>query len=76
MVKEGFGVSGSDIGVGVDILMRASMSEEFAGRSGAYFDNDSGRFADPHPSGMDPKACAEVVATIRDVLAHTGLPAN
>ncbi|WP_420339370.1 SDR family NAD(P)-dependent oxidoreductase [Roseibium sp.] len=76
MVKEGFGVSGSDISVGVDILIRASLSKEFEGRSGAYFDNDSGRFADPHPSGMDPQACAEVVATIRDVLAHAGLPAS
>lgn len=53
MVKEGFGVAGSDIGIGADILARAATSSEFQGRSGAYFDNDGGRFADPHPFARD-----------------------
>lgn len=53
MVKEGFGVAGSDIGIGADILIRAALSDDFADHSGQYFDNDAGRFAPPHPAGQD-----------------------
>ena len=49
MVKEGFGVPGSDVGVGAEILIRAALEPSFAEESGRYFDNDAGRFADPHP---------------------------
>lgn len=63
MVKEGFGVAGNDLSIGVDILLRAALSDEFASASGQYFDNDSGRFADPHPDGLnDSKADALIEA--------------
>lgn len=61
MVKEGFGVAGNDIGVGADILIRAALSDEFASASGLYFDNDAGRFGDPHPDGLDPRIVQSVV---------------
>ncbi|GMG87967.1 SDR family NAD(P)-dependent oxidoreductase [Biformimicrobium ophioploci] len=64
MVKEGFEVAGKDINIGVDILLKAALSEEFASASGKYFDNDSGRFAEPHPSAKDRKLCAEVMTAI------------
>lgn len=44
MVKDGFGIAGNDLNIGADILMRASLSEDFAEASGRYFDNDSGAF--------------------------------
>lgn len=69
MVKTGFGVAGSDISIGVDILMRAALSEEFDGRQGAYFDNDSKAFADPHPAAMDNAHNAAVVAEMDARLA-------
>lgn len=69
MVKEGFGVAGGDLGVGADILCRAALSAEFDGASGRYFDNDQGRFAEPHPAGRDSAACDAVVRAIEDVLA-------
>ena len=47
MVKEGFGVAGSDLSIGANILARAALSDEFLGRSGAYYDNDAKRFAEP-----------------------------
>ena len=53
MVREAYGSSGRDISQGVDILLRAALSEEFATAGGKYFDNDSGRFADPHPAALD-----------------------
>lgn len=53
MVKEGFGIAGKDMNIGADILCDAALGDRFADASGAYFDNDSGRFADPHPAAMD-----------------------
>lgn len=69
MVKEGFGVTGNDLSIGAEILARAALSEEFEGKSGAYFDNDTGRFADPHPDGLDGQKTRDVVDTIEAVLA-------
>lgn len=70
MVKEGFGTAGKDIGIGADILCRAALSDEFATASGRYFDNDSGRFAQPHPDALDPQKSDEVVRVIEAVLAE------
>ncbi|WP_417434527.1 SDR family NAD(P)-dependent oxidoreductase [Hoeflea sp.] len=61
MVKEAFGVAGGDLAIGADILRRAALDTEFAAASGLYFDNDSGRFADPHPDALDPRKSGEIV---------------
>ncbi|SPH17522.1 D-beta-hydroxybutyrate dehydrogenase [Defluviimonas aquaemixtae] len=68
MVKEGFGVAGNDIGIGADILARAALSDEFAEASGQYFDNDSGRFASPHPDALDAGKSERIVGLIDEVL--------
>jgi len=70
MVKEGFGVAGSDLGIGADILRRAALSDEFIGKSGAYFDNDSGQFANPHSDAMNAAKSAAVYAKIKELVAH------
>jgi len=70
MVKEAFHTSGKDIRIGADILTRAALSDEFADASGKYFDNDSGRFAPPHPDGLNRQKCEEVVRVIEAVLAE------
>ena len=70
MVKNAFGVAGNDIQIGADILTRAALSDEFAGAAGLYFDNDAGRFASPHPDGLDPQKTAAVVQTIEAVLGE------
>ena len=70
MVQEGFGVAGGDVGKGADILVRAALADEFAAASGQYFDNDSGRFAPPHPDALDPRKSEEVVRAIEAVLAQ------
>lgn len=69
MVREGFGRSRAGVGVGVDVLVRAAVSDEFADATGRYFDNDSRRFADPHPDALDPRRSADVVAAIEDQVA-------
>ena len=68
MVKEGFGMVGKDIGIGADILIRASLSDEFETASGQYFDNDSGSFVSPHRDALDPQKTEEVVRAIETVL--------
>ncbi len=68
MVKEGFGIDGSDISIGADILIRAALSEEFESASGQYFDNDEGRFAPPHSDALDADKCREVEDAISRVL--------
>ena len=67
MVEEAYGQSGKDVGIGADILTRAATSSEFADVSGRYFDNDSGRFASPHPDALDPAKNSAMV----DLIAST-----
>lgn len=68
MVKEGFGVAGNDVGIGVDILCRAALDEEFANASGRYWDNDNGRFAVPHVDATNPTLNAALAARLDDFL--------
>lgn len=68
MVKEGWGGSDNDVGIGADILLRAALSPEFDGHSGDYFDNDAGRFASPHPDALDAGKIAEFVEAIAQVV--------
>lgn len=69
MVKEGFGIAGNDLRIGAELLCRAALSDDFANASGRYFDNDAGRFGDPHPDALDPLKSAEVLKAIEAVLA-------
>ncbi|MGB0560843.1 MAG: SDR family NAD(P)-dependent oxidoreductase [Spirulinaceae cyanobacterium] len=68
MVKQAFGTAGKDLQIGADILTRAAVSDEFASASGKYFDNDSGRFAPPHPDALDIQKCEVLIQTIEAVL--------
>lgn len=69
MVKEGFGVAGNDLRIGVDILTRAALAASFATASGRYFDNDSGGFADPHAAALDPSHAHAVMQTMEATIA-------
>ncbi|PKF49943.1 SDR family NAD(P)-dependent oxidoreductase [Enterovibrio nigricans] len=69
MVQEGFGVSGNDLSIGVDILARAALSEAFANASGKYWDNDAKTFASPHPDGLDDVKAQAIVDTIERIIA-------
>ena len=71
MVKQAYGVAGGDLRIGAEILCRAALSDEFAGASGQYFDNDSGRFASPHPHALDAGVAAELVDAIESIWGST-----
>lgn len=68
MVKEAYGVHGADVRIGAEILCRAALSDEFADASGKYFDNDSGRFASPHPDALDSVKCEHIVRVLDAIL--------
>jgi NAD(P)-dependent dehydrogenase (short-subunit alcohol dehydrogenase family) len=68
MVKEGFGMAGHDICIGSDILVRASLSTEFAAAAGLYFDNDAKQFSHPHPDALDVQKNAEVVEVVESII--------
>ena len=70
MVQDGFGIEGKDVGIGVDVLVRAATGDDFATASGMYYDNDARRFADPHPSGMDDGRTTAVVAAIEGIIGR------
>lgn len=69
MVKETYGIDGGDIRIGADILVQAALSDDFASANGRYFDNDSRKFASPHPDALDLPKSKEVVRTIETVLS-------
>ncbi|MEM1430119.1 MAG: SDR family NAD(P)-dependent oxidoreductase [Pseudomonadota bacterium] len=67
MVQEGFGVAGSDLRIGADVLCRAALDPSFAEASGAYFDNDAGQFGEPHGAASDDahvRAVMEAIARL------------
>lgn len=70
MVKEAYGIPGKDLQIGVDILVRASLSSEFAAATGLYFDNDKGVFSDPHPDALNAIKNQAVTERIEEILAQ------
>ncbi|AOT10029.1 SDR family NAD(P)-dependent oxidoreductase [Pseudoalteromonas luteoviolacea] len=53
MVQEAYGMQGSSVQLGADILVEAALSERFDEAGGLYFDNDIGEFSPPHQSALD-----------------------
>lgn len=68
MVKDGFGMDGNDIGIGVDILRRAAFDDDFANASGLYFDNDAKRFNQPHPEALNEQQTQELIQVMDSML--------
>ena len=64
MVKEGFGTSGNDINIGVNILVELSLEEKHAQSTGLYFDNDSGHFAPPQADGLNEKKTKDLISLL------------
>ncbi|WP_284203962.1 SDR family NAD(P)-dependent oxidoreductase [Psychromonas marina] len=65
MVKEAFGISGSDLSIGAEVLCQAALCDDFAHASGLYFDNDHEKFSDPHPDALNEDKCRAVVTAIQ-----------
>ena len=59
---------GSDIGIGADILIRATLDSDFSDKSGRYFDNDAGNFGDPHQDAMSSQKCTAVIHAVDQII--------
>lgn len=70
MVKDAYGITGGDLRLGADILVKAALSDEFAQAHGDYFDNDAECFAAPHRDALIPEKCRAVVDTIEQLAAR------
>ena len=68
MVKEGFGNSGNDINIGVDILTSLSFDPEHVERTGQYYDNDNKRYASPQADGLDQQKTQEMVNLMESII--------
>ncbi|MEO1288169.1 MAG: SDR family NAD(P)-dependent oxidoreductase [Chloroflexota bacterium] len=69
MVKEAYGIDGKDIGIGAKILFDLALANQFGDASGKYFDNDSGRFAQPHRDALNEQKKQNLVDAINTILA-------
>ncbi len=73
MVQKGFGVSGNDISIGTNILTALALEGKYQAFSGCYFDNDLGRFSEPHQDALNPEKTATVVAAVKRILTSLNL---
>ncbi|PMJ88283.1 SDR family NAD(P)-dependent oxidoreductase [Vibrio sp. 10N.261.55.A7] len=72
MVKDAYGISGGDLSLGADILVRAALSDEFSNAFGQYYDNDIESFAQPHPDALNDQKVNQVIDAIdRLITQHT-----
>lgn len=70
MVREAYGIEGSDVSVGVNILLRAALAPEFMEANGLYYDNDSKRFASPHPDALNASRCDALLAAMNQLITN------
>lgn len=68
LVKQAYGLEGSDLNLGAAVVCRAALSDDFAAASGQYFDNDSGQFASPHPDVGDQAKRRGLMALLESLL--------
>lgn len=68
MVKEAYGIDGHDVNIGADIIIRASLSDEFENANCKYFDNDRGIFSMPHPFALQKHAREQLVLVLDSIL--------
>ncbi len=68
MVRDGFGVAGSDVKIGAEILTRLAIGDDAQNRSGQYYDNDARRYAPPHPDAQDGNKVRIVLDALRSTL--------
>lgn len=68
MVKEAYGRKGYDLSIGADILYKASLSQEFANKTGSYYDNDYREFTNPHSFALNKDNRVNLMKTIDKII--------
>lgn len=72
MVKEGYGMEGHDVRIGADILVRLAIDHKHGNATGKYYDNDQGRYADPHPDALDEKLRCKLIQVMDETIVKVG----
>lgn len=70
MVKAAYGTNGYDLSIGANILYQAALSKEFADKSGAYYDNDSKQFSNPHPFAQNKQNRTKLIKTMDEIIKN------
>lgn len=70
MVQEAYGMQGSSVQLGADILVEAALSERFADAGGLYFDNDIGQFSPPHQGAKEQALQTKLMETLTQLNQH------
>ncbi len=69
MVKEAYGRKGYDLSIGANILHRAALSDEFADKTGSYYDNDYEEFSNPHPFALNKNNRLTLIKTMDEIIS-------
>lgn len=70
MVKEAYGKFWSSADKGANILYDLAISDDYAGVTGKYFDNDRGAFGAAHPDVDDPRKINDLLELTDDLLKN------
>ena len=71
MVRDGFGVKGNDLNLGVDILLQLSLEKDLEEFNGQYYDNDSGKFQSPQKDGLKEEKIQQLISVMESLLPKT-----
>lgn len=68
MVRVAYGKKGYDLLIGANILYRASLSNEFQDKTGAYYDNDYEQFSMPHQFALKKENRVALIETMDEII--------
>jgi len=68
MVKEGFGIAGSDLSIGADIIIKIALSPAMRAHNGQYFDNDQGHFSEGIMSESYDEMATQLIESMHSIL--------
>ena len=68
MVQEAYGRYWSPADKGADIIYDLAVSDQYANRSGQYFDNDKGAFSKAHSDAYNPQKISHLIAETEQIV--------
>ncbi|OOB78207.1 MAG: hypothetical protein BEN18_00975 [Epulopiscium sp. Nuni2H_MBin001] len=68
MVQVAYGRKGYDLAFGANILYKAAVSDEFADKTGKYYDNDYEEFAQPHSFALNKENRINLINVMDDII--------
>lgn len=69
MVKEGFGIPGSDLSIGANIITKIALSPSMRKHNGQYFDNDQGHFHEGITTDAHQQMAQELVESMQSIIS-------